>query len=253
MILSSYSEIGKREINEDYIAFHNNIFVLCDGVGGAEHGEIASKFVAEKLVEYFDRFGDNSFYGNPIIQDILLKIQIELNNRLKLYPAEIGMGTTLAAVLINQGSAYVFHIGDSRVYYIRASNRTFWCTTDHSVVSELINSGVITEVEALTHPMRNRITRAIQSNSGSKTAKAEINIMSEMKTGDIIFICSDGVLEAIEESILLEVLINQELSIDEKINIIRQVCLGIYNINNSALLLKIEHSDEIISNQKLDN
>jgi protein phosphatase len=249
---SSYSDIGKRELNEDFITYRPNIYVLCDGVGGADHGEVASRFVAEKLVDYFERFGDDAFYGNTFIQDILKRIQVELNDRLRSFPNEKGMGTTLAAILINHGSTYIFHIGDSRVYYIRPSERSFWCTTDHSVVSELINSGLITTEEALTHPMKNRITRAIQSNTNSKTTKAEVNFMPNIKIGDLIFLCSDGVLESLTVPLLIEILCNQELTIEEKINEVKTACLGISNDNNSALLLEVETSDEFFSSQKFE-
>jgi len=226
MRLSFYTDIGKRELNEDYITYRENIYVLCDGVGGAQHGEVASRFVAEKMAEYIEKEIFNAVSNSSSIQDVLKKIQIELNERLTFFPDENGMGTTLAAILINKGHAYAIHIGDSRIYYVRPSERSFWCSTDHSVVSELISSGIITEDEARNHPMKNRITRAIQSNFEMKTTKAEINCFSEIEVGDLIFICSDGVLESISGNVLLETLYDQNYTIDEKIDKVRYACKG---------------------------
>lgn len=248
MKLSSYTEIGKRELNEDFISHRSGIYVLCDGVGGEEKGEVASRFVAEKLTDCFGE-NDGDLIVKALIQNALKRIQLELNARIASNPEELGMGTTLTAALFSKGKAFLIHIGDSRIYYIRPSEDIFWRTTDHSVTAELVMSGMISEEEARNHPMRNRITRAIQSNIYGKTSKADINCVPNIKVGDLIFLCSDGVLETFSESDLLEILVNQQNTIDEKIIEIKRSCMGISNDNNSALLIEVEPEDEILTNQ----
>jgi serine/threonine protein phosphatase PrpC len=251
MRLSSYSNIGKRELNEDFITYRTMIYVLCDGVGGEENGEVASRFVAEKFADYFDKerveIADIS-----LIQDALKRIQIELNDRLSLFPYEHGMGTTIAAILFVKGAVFLIHIGDSRIYYIRPSEGNYWHTTDHSVITELINSGLINEKEARTHPMKNRITRAIQSNFNGKTALADIKYLPDVQAGDLLFLCSDGVLEGLSESALLEILCNRKGSVIEKINKVKHACMGVSSDNNSALLLEVESDDGFALNQEND-
>lgn len=249
MIFSHYTDIGKRELNEDFISFGSNAFVLCDGVGGETKGEVVSRFTAERLADYFENNCSDIFTQSKI-QDILDLIQQEINDRLILYPEENGMGTTLAAVLLQNHKLFLIHIGDSRIYFIRSKENLFWRTTDHSVVAELILAGIITEEDSRTHPMRNRITRAIQANSKGKLTKADIELMVTIQSGDLVFACSDGILETIEESTLLEFLSNQNDSVEEKIAKIKDACQNKSMDNNSAFLIEFESEDEYSLDQK---
>ena len=244
-----YTNIGTRGNNEDFLAHNENIFIVCDGVGGLAKGEVASRFVTETLIR--------SVAETPLepldkttIQQRLALVQDKLNDRLDENPDEKGMGTTLTAVFTSPGAIYLAHIGDSRIYYIRPSSGLFWRTTDHSVVAELAKAGIIKESEAKKHPMSNRITRAIQANTKNETSNADITQVTKAEAGDLIFLCTDGVLEALEDKPLLEILCNGEVTIESKIEQIEQTCKGVSRDNNTALLIELEETDVFQSDAK---
>lgn len=253
MKFSHYSDIGKRELNEDYVAYSAQVFALCDGVGGETKGEIVSRIVADKFVEYIEEKSAETITQSSI-QKVLERIQLEINNRLILYPEENGMGTTLASVIYSNQKLFLIHVGDSRIYFIRPSESTFWKTTDHSVVADLIFAGIITEAESRTHPMRNRITRAIQANSAGRLVRADIELIPEVRPGDLVFACSDGVLEGIQEPHILEILCSVEISVEERIDKIKKACQNKSIDNNTAFLIEFgseeTYSIPVDSNQE---
>lgn len=238
----SYTNIGQRGNNEDYVAQGRNVYVVCDGVGGSAKGEVASHFVAEALVQP-DAATSNEPFTEKTIQQLIAQVQQNLNERLRKNPDEKGMGTTLTAVFASAGSIFLAHIGDSRIYYIKPSAGLFWRTTDHSVVAELVKAGIIKESRAKKHPMSNRITRAIQANPKNEISKADIMRVSKADPGDLIFLCTDGVLEALDDRHLLNILSDRELTIESKLEQIEQNCLGVSSDNNSAMLIELEEND----------
>lgn len=242
MKISTYSAIGRRINNEDYLAYKNGIFILCDGVGGSEKGEVASRFVTESLLQDLDENLENSL--NEInIQLYIAKTQYALNLRLNEKPDESGMGTTLALLILKPGSGYIAHIGDSRVYFMRPLKQEYWHTKDHSLVQQLVDAGIITEAKTRTHPKKNIITRAIQANFENKVVNADIVKLNEIEAGDLFFLCSDGVMEAFDDEALSKILFRNDLSIEGKLNIIKESCADKSSDNNTAILIEIEAGD----------
>lgn len=202
MEIGGYSHIGKvREINEDAYYISNdqiNLFIVADGMGGHNAGEVASHeaikaikgFAAENLNDYVDKDEES-------ICNFLTEAIKEANHKVFLKSQEDetcqGMGTTLTVVLI-LSKAYVGHVGDSRAYLIK-NNDIEQITKDHSLVAELVRNGSISKSEAKCHPQRNIITRAL----GTEQAIATDIFTFDFNHEDIIILCTDGLSNVIEE------------------------------------------------------
>ncbi|MCX6216971.1 protein phosphatase 2C domain-containing protein [Spirosoma sp.] len=237
-----FTEPGSRANNEDALfppvpaqaSIDQRWFLVCDGVGGAEKGEVAS----ELAVTSFNTF----FKENPVnvaTEDYIhLAVQFaqkQFETYLNANPQATGMGTTVTLLYLHEEGATVAHIGDSRVYFIRGG-QTRWRTDDHSYVNELVRSGVLTPAQASTHPQRNIITRALQS---EKPVQASVQIINDIRAGDYFFLCSDGILERIGDELLEHTLL-KPASNDQKLETIRQLCIhGKTRDNFTAYLIQI--------------
>jgi protein phosphatase len=209
----------KRELNEDYVlTLKGNdyqLLIVADGMGGHNAGEIASKLASMTVRDYvFDA------YNNTKDKEELLRIAISKANEAVYSKAQenknlTGMGTTMTSILITGINAYFGHVGDSRAYII-AENGIRKITQDHSLVQELIDNGSITESEAINHPQRNLITRAVGT-------EKNVNIdtgCEKIEKVDVILLCSDGLTNYISNDEILEI-VKQKKSeaVEELINI----------------------------------
>ncbi|MGV8111537.1 MAG: PP2C family protein-serine/threonine phosphatase [Lentimicrobium sp.] len=243
MKVYAYSATGKRSNNEDFFGYDPaGIFIVCDGVGGASKGEVASRFVVDALISEAETILRGRL-NEDLIQKNIAAIHQDLNKRLQSYPEETGMGTTLSMLMIKNQAAYIAQIGDSRVYYVNPSSREYWRTTDHSLVQELVNSGIITESKARTHPKKNVVTRAIQANDKGETVKADIIKLNKLNAGDLFFLCTDGVIESFDDAELMAVLCKPGLSAQGKLEIVRMTCENGSSDNNTAILAEVEPND----------
>ncbi|RKD27834.1 protein phosphatase [Caminicella sporogenes DSM 14501] len=196
------THIGKiRENNEDsfYIDEDNHsVFIVADGMGGHNAGEIASKMAIEIVSEYIKENWSNVNLKDKFEVHSLLREAIERANK-KIYEKSLvnkeldGMGTTLTIAIIDKTFLYIGHIGDSRAYVLR-NDDLFQITQDHTLVSELLKNGTITEIEAKNHPKRNIITKAL--GTGYNVEPELINY--QIKDNDIIILCTDGLTNVIE-------------------------------------------------------
>lgn len=192
------SDIGKaREINEDsyYITEDQfskiQLFILADGMGGCNAGDVASKQAILSAKSYIE----TNFEETPKDKESLSKLvksSIEYANMV-VHEESIenknleGMGTTLEVCLIYNSRAYIGHIGDSRIYRIR-NDFMRKLTQDHSYVQKLVQEGTITKEEAEHHSKKNILMKALGCN-----AYAEPDVMVKgFQKGDILIICSDG-------------------------------------------------------------
>jgi serine/threonine protein phosphatase PrpC len=239
MKFTSYSHIGKKQINEDFVKTSNNSFIVCDGVGGEVKGEIASKEIANWIS---DHLSDKSLDEN-LIRETIINSQTHLNSLIENQPELEGMATTLAAIFTANTGFYIAHIGDSRIYLVRPSKNIFWQTWDHSLVGNLVKNKEISREDGRKHPMNNRIFKAIKANFKSKTSQPEIHQITDLKKGDIIFIFSDGVSEAFADVELLELLAEANNTIHEKLSIIEARCSIDSFDNNTAIIAQLEKDD----------
>lgn len=243
MIVIRNTQIGQRSGNEDAQGHSENVFVVCDGVGGAAKGEVASKFVVENTLKGIN---DNLFiFSKANLQNLLREVQEDLNKTLLKDDTAEGMGTTFCGLFFNESAVYAAHIGDSRIYWVKPEEKRIWHTWDHSIVGELLKSGQISREEARTHPMNNRISRAISANSKSNTSSLEVHKINQIDKGDIFFICTDGVNEAWNEYDLIALLTDTRESTLNKGKRISNVCSVFSKDNNTFYLIEIEESDTI--------
>ncbi len=213
MRIGAGTDQGKaREVNQDsfYISKFNDgsldvgYCIVADGMGGHNAGEVASAFAVEFLKDYIDSRLKEYTAGSEII-DFLKEGVKEVNTEILKKSAEsesfAGMGTTVIVCIINGGTLYAAHVGDSRLYLIH-NGIIDKITTDHSMVEELLNSGTITREEAMKHPKKNIITRAV---GGELTIKTDIFINSLVEN-DIILVCTDGLTNMIKEQEILKII-----------------------------------------------
>lgn len=185
-----------REINEDsynIIAGYPGIpvtFIVADGMGGHNSGEIASKMAVDLVSNYILQSESMLLQGvdmEKVIKDIVQKANGVVYAKSKENETNFGMGTTLIIAVIYNKKMIIGHIGDSRVYIIR-KGVIEQITTDHSLIEELVINGSITREEAKNHPKKNVITRAIGCYE-----EVEVDLYHlDIKEDDIFILCTDG-------------------------------------------------------------
>lgn len=216
-------ELGQRANQEDslypptgMVSANDRIFILCDGMGGHEAGEVASATVCESLGQWFRTHHSSDAVlttedFNRALAAAYDALDVRDNGTI-----ERKMGTTLTFLMFHAGGVTAAHIGDSRIYQLRPGMaKPLFKTNDHSLVNELLRLGEISEEEARTSPNRNVITRAMQP-GGERRAKADITLLTDIQPGDWFYLCSDGMLEQMNDSELMAILTDTSLSVDEK-------------------------------------
>lgn len=257
-----YSHIGRKDQQEDAVwpwfpdvSSHDCCIVLCDGVGGSEHGEIASRTSSRVIGEYLSKavkekqtiYEDDLQHAVNLAYDELEKIDTGASEE-----GAVSMATTLACVCIHKDGILAAHMGDSRIYHVRPGQGLLYQSADHSLVNVLLQAGDITLEEAKNFPRKNVITKAIQPHA-KKRFKAEVNQLTDVQSGDYLFLCSDGVLEQLTNERLVEIL-SMDCSDKEKLSLLEAESEDKTNDNYSAYLVpidkvegisSIEHEDEI--------
>ena len=170
----------RRSNNEDacYVLKRDKVFIVADGVGGNNSGELASKTCVDEFANY-----EIQLYFEKCIRDVNFKI-LELSQR---HEENWGMATTVVAAYLHDGRLYIVNVGDSRAYVLR-DNILTQITEDHTYVNSLVKAGLITEEEAAHHENRNMITRAV---GADHRIEADFFVVPVL-TGDRILICTDG-------------------------------------------------------------
>lgn len=205
------SDVGKaREINEDYfyISYLDDeiqLFILADGMGGYNGGEVASKLAVTSAKNYIlSNFEKNNSDKDTILD--LVKNSSQYANmvvyeKAKENPELSKMGTTLDICLIYQSKAFISHIGDSRIYRIRKDFMRK-LTKDHSYVQQLIDEGKITKEESLKHPKKNMLMKALGC---TPFIEPDAMIKGFIKE-DVILMCSDGLTNMVSEERIKQII-----------------------------------------------
>ena len=242
-----FSEIGRKDNQEDYLYparadEATRVFVLCDGMGGHDNGEVASKTAADALGDYLtgceEVDAEAMQEGLVRAYDALDGIDTDSDRK---------PGTTMACLCLNADNYVVAHIGDSRIYHIRPSlydrersgGGILYQSSDHSLVNDLLKAGELTEEEARDFPHKNVITRAMQPHLQTRY-KADVYVFDDIEGGDYFFLCCDGVLEQLSNERLCEILAEEELSDEAKLAEIKKVCDGRTRDNYSCWLVPVE-------------
>lgn len=211
----SVTDIGKkRKLNQDFVYVSEepvgklpNLFIVADGMGGHKAGDYASKYTVETMIREIR----SSFEENPV--RILSKSIRVANDQIRRKADEdenlYGMGTTVVAASCLGRYLQVANVGDSRLYIINDEIRQI--TRDHSLVEEMVRMGGIDRKTARNHPDKNIITRAI----GARDT-VEIDFFhEELKPGDIVLMCSDGLTNMLEDEEIRGIL-REKTSIGER-------------------------------------
>ena len=243
MKVSGQTDVGLvRKNNEDAFYVGDSLLIVADGMGGAAAGEVASNIAIKTIPESMSSFSyTTDEEAVKILRDSISKADSEIKSQVENDSSLMGMGTTVVAVLCLDSRILIGYVGDSRAYIItkptagtsqekdespiidtaaqtgvlQAFDGTkkddkgesiTRITSDHSVVMEMVNSGVILEEDIRTHPMRNRITRCLGAVGNSE---ADF-IWHDVSNGDTLMICSDGLWEMVHEELILAIVNSSE-------------------------------------------
>ncbi|MDD6478648.1 MAG: Stp1/IreP family PP2C-type Ser/Thr phosphatase [Oscillospiraceae bacterium] len=182
--------------------------VVCDGMGGANAGNIASETAVKVISEYVVKSYRTSMKDEDIekmLNNAILSANIEIYDLSMKNESLSGMGTTAVVALVRNGVAVIAHVGDSRAYLV--SDELTQLTRDHSVVQSLLESGKLTPNEAKVHPKKNVITRAL---GAEENVIADSDII-EIKSGETLLICTDGLSNFAEPSEILDIFKNNKI------------------------------------------
>ena len=184
------SDLGRqRQGNEDNYFVRSPLFVVADGMGGAQAGEVAS----EMAVESFDAGLGDSTPADGLVR-IIQEANRRIHDRSRSDEQAAGMGTTCTAAYVGESDVTIAHVGDSRAYLWRGGELTR-LTRDHSLVGELVARGKLTEEQAEAHPQRSVITRAL---GPEREVQVDVETFAA-RGGDVYLLCSDGLTSMIHE------------------------------------------------------
>lgn len=206
-----------RTANEDnYVVLDDlpevKVYAVADGLGGCEAGEVASRLAVEELRSFFTELPKERI-GPPwdeakllaLVQESICRANRAIHRLSTSEPGYYGMGTTLTVAVICRRRLYVGHIGDSRLYIVRAAEIR-QVTNDHSVVAELVRSGRLREEDAMFHPYRNVLTRVL----GTDPDVLPDMYVEPVCQDDIFLLCTDGLTSLVDDETIREVLVKTE-------------------------------------------
>ena len=240
----SIHEIGQRDNQEDALAqWDNRLFILCDGMGGHEKGEVASQTVCQSLVTWFkDYVNPEEVFSDDQLLTALEYAYQQLDKYADSNPRQ--MGTTLTLLYMHSQGVTAMHMGDSRIYHIRPSEGLKYQSRDHSVAFDLFQAGEITYEEMLNYPQKNIVSRGMTPGIDNRMRPDIIHI-TYILPNDYFFLCSDGMLENMDNRALFAIL-NSGLSDDEKREQLTETS-EISQDNHSAWLI---HINNVIHEEK---
>jgi protein phosphatase len=187
----------QRRANEDSLLARSPLFVVADGMGGAQAGEVASRIA----VDYFRDGLEDASKAESGLATLALAANSRIHELSHSNAEHAGMGTTLTAVYVGEQEVAIAHVGDSRAYCLR-DGELLRLTDDHSLVDELLRQGRLTPEEAVEHPQRSVITRAL-----GPEGTVEVDTRSfRARPGDVYLLCSDGLTTMLTEDQIADVL-----------------------------------------------
>ncbi len=229
------SKKGLRQENQDsfLIDQQNKLYIVADGMGGHNAGQLASTIAINSADKFFKKY--NEIYSDK--NQLIIKSMDEANKDIIDYanvnPETVGMGTTMTFMhLDDKAIAYIGHIGDSRAYLINAKG-IVQLTDDHSYVGELLRTGGITEEDALNHPQRNLLMRAM-----GVAADVEIDILThQVHNDDMILLCTDGLFNVLSNNDIKHIVLQNSVK-DAVEVLVNTTLLNGGNDNVTVVLVK---------------
>lgn len=208
----SFCQQGQRDYQEDSrypdadcISGNQRFFVVCDGVGGCEKGEVASQTVCQAIGKAMEGTDFDSGFTNQQFHEVLDTAYNALDKIAN--DDNRDMGTTMTFICFHAGGCTMVHIGDSRIYQVRPAEGIIYRSDDHSLVNSMVHNGMLTPDEADKHPQRNVITRYMEAvEADQNRCMATVMRTEDVKDGDYFLLCTDGVLHCISDDELLDLL-----------------------------------------------
>ena len=215
ILVSGSTDIGRiRRSNEDAYGVYPdlNLYVVADGMGGHVAGEVASRLAVEAIRSYFATTRNNP--GSLPPDQLLIQAVQQANESIiqtsKEDPRLVGMGTTAVAVLIDQGTAYIGHVGDSRAYLLR-NEEIKQLTQDHSLLNEYLQKGLITPENSEGYPYKHIITRALGSHP-----LVEVDLQTiDLEPGDCFLLCTDGLTNMLNQEDIRSILTTMDHDLEK--------------------------------------
>lgn len=206
------TDVGLRRSNNEDSYFAKkysdeiSLYVVADGLGGYEGGEIASRLLTIKMSRYFEEHLNDDLKDESIVSDILLtaldKINSEIYKMEKSSPKYNGMGTTIVLVAVIYNKVYYLSVGDSRLYYISNDRNSIkQITEDDTYVNTLLKTNAIEQKDVENHPQKHVLTKAI---GVFKDIKTELHVLNE--TSGYLLLCTDGLTNMLDNEAILQVL-----------------------------------------------
>lgn len=246
----SFSEIGQRPTNQDALFPFlglanqlNRLFVVCDGMGGADKGEVASHLLCEAVARYEAIVQPPVFDGDQVKQ-VLANALNQYADYMRANPLVNRMGSTIAILQFHKQGATITHVGDSRIYQIRRGQIIFQ-TNDHKEVNNMVDDGIITAEQAKTHPWRNRLSRAVAlsstdlASSDPKIPEPDLAHITDIQKGDYFVLCTDGFLEQVDDY-ALGIILKSEVSDQTKLRMLLKLCENRVKDNYSGYIIHIK-------------
>lgn len=204
----------------------DRLFLVCDGMGGHDAGEVASATVCEAMSKYILKQQPDA-EGVFTAEDLNAAVSAAFDALdIRDTGAEKKMGTTMTALKLHDRGYTAAHIGDSRIYHIRPgatadTTRIVFRTEDHSLVNDLVRIGELTPDEAKTFSRKNVITRAMQP-AMERRCKADIHESADIRAGDYFYLCTDGMLENTDDANLRWIFSAEGGSDDKKVSMLKR-------------------------------
>lgn len=240
----SFCQLGQRKNQEDarwpntdIIDEKQRFFVVCDGVGGSEKGEVASSTVCHSIQEALSHADLSAMlFTNQDFSMVLDVAYDALDSKANRQTKD--MATTMTFVCFHQGGCMMAHIGDSRIYQVRPGHGIIYRSEDHSLVNSLVHNGIITPEQAVNHPQSNVITRYMGPKETDRDrCMATVVNTKDIQKNDYFFLCSDGVLHNLSDEELV-VILSSDKSNQEKNDIIASKSFSSSD-NNTAILINV--------------
>lgn len=202
----------KRPSNEDAFGFsvEHGVYVVCDGMGGAAAGEIASSIAVDEVLRHLTAPREEGTDLPDLAQNAVTAANDAIYSRAQRNPRLNGMGTTLVALVVEERRAWVLNVGDSRCYRLRESVLE-QITKDHSLVDEQVRMGRMTQSEAQRSPLRNVITRAL----GTQISVTPDCFEIQTEPGDMFMLCSDGLTREVADP-AIEAILRCNLALEDR-------------------------------------
>ena len=212
------TDIGSyRQVNQDYVYCNDNavgllpnLYIVADGMGGHKAGDFASQFSVNEFEKELKNQKARTIIGS--MEGAIRQVNEKLLKEAAAEPDYEGMGTTFVAASVVDDRVVVLNIGDSRLYILSEKGVIRQITQDHSLVEEKILRGELDRKDAKNHPEKNVITRAVGATEQVVPDFFEV----ELEAGDYILLCSDGLTNMVEDSVIKEIVLEHDLTIKEK-------------------------------------